>query len=91
MRTLRRWLTAGLTLTLLAACSPGQSPNGPSPAAPSPAATSAAPAGEVVTVSTVPGLEVDRPRLANPNVTPTGFEDAPAGEGLAGYQRQRLN
>jgi len=91
VRTLRRWLAAGLTLTLLAACSPGQSPNGPSPAAPSPAATSAAPAGEVVTVSTDPGLEVDRLRLTDPDTNPSGFADAPAGDGLSGYQRQNLN
>lgn len=43
-----------------------------------------------VTVSSEIGPVVDRPALAEPNVTPAGFDAAPAGEGLSGYLAQRL-
>ncbi len=83
-------MVGAVALTVLAACVPGQNPT-PTPQAPSLAPSSAAPAGEVITVSAVPGLEVDRPTLDDPNAKPSGFEDAPAGDGLSGYEKQSLN
>ncbi|HOQ51988.1 MAG TPA: alpha/beta hydrolase [Micropruina sp.] len=98
MRTLFRWAAAAVGLTMLAGCTPylptsptaSSSPatSAPATGAASPSAT--APAGAVITVSSVPGLEIDRPRLADPSVEPEGFADAPAGEGLAGYLDQRV-
>lgn len=89
VRTLGRWAVATLALTLLAACVPQQTPS-PSAPAPSPSATAAVPSGEVIDVSLVPNLEVDRPASTDSNAQPAGFEDAPKG-GLAGYTKQQLD
>ena len=89
VRTLLHWAVGAVALTLLAACTPGQTPSAP---AASPAASSgAAPAGEVITVSALPGLEIDRPTLPDPGATPSGFASAPSGDGLTGYEGQSLN
>ena len=90
VRTLRRWAVATLALTLLAACVPQQTPS-PSAPAPSPSATAAVPTGEVIDVSLVPKLEVDRPTSSESKAQPAGFEDAPKGNGLAGYLKQQLD
>lgn len=93
VRTLPRWAAAAFALTLLAGCTPQTPTPTTAPPAPSTAAaapSSAAPAGEVITVSEVVGLEVDRPRSADPKAEPKGFADAPSGKGLAGYLDQRV-
>ena len=90
MRTLPRWAVATLSLTLLAGCVPQLTPS-PSVTATSAAPTSAAPVGEVITVSEVPGLEIDRPRLPDSKARPDGFAEAPEGEALSGYLKQGLD
>ena len=90
MRTFARWAAATLSLTLLAGCVPQQTPS-PTPSASTATPTSAAPVGDVITVSNIPGLEIDRPRLPESNAEPDGFADAPDGEGLSGYLKQGMD
>lgn len=42
-------------------------------------------------MSTVPGLEIDRPRLPDPGAKPEGFANAPSGDGLSGYLAQKFD
>ncbi len=44
-----------------------------------------------ITISPEPGKAVDRPSFPDPGVRPSGFADAPEGDGLTGYLDQRLD
>ncbi len=77
----RGWIATALLIALTTAgCDPAP-PTDPSPT----------PSGTVIRVSTVPGVDVDRPTFPDDAARPPGFVAAPQGEGLTGYLSQQLN
>ena len=88
-----RAIAAAVTAALLASGCTGlptrtvQAPTAPATASPS-APGSPAPSAAGVTIAATPSPSVDRPVLPAVDVTPEGFVDAPAGEGLRGYLTQ---
>lgn len=82
----------GLAARTVPATSPPSVNPTAGPSSPAPTAPSGSPLPTVagIDISATPGPSVDRPRFPEVAVTPEGFADAPAGEGLLGYLHQKV-